>query len=105
MKSESNNPVLVLMKHPSAWIPLLMSLVALAFLLGYVALNGIANGSGDEGTPAHLFQLIMVAQFPVAAYFAFKWLPRQTKPALLVLVLQALAWFIPIAAVIWFESR
>jgi len=104
MKSESNIPVLKLLKKPSAWIPLVMSLTALAFLLGYVMVNGIGNGSGDEGTPAHIFQLIMFAQLPIVGYFAFKWLPRQTKPALLLLVLQALAWFIPIAAVIWFES-
>jgi hypothetical protein len=92
-----------LLKQPSAWIPLAMSLAALAFLLGYVAIFGIVRHE-DEGAPAHIFQLIMLAQLPIAAYFAIKWLPRRTGQALLVLALQAAAWIIPIAAVMWFES-
>ena len=100
--SENNS----LLKQPSAWIPLAMSLVALAFLLSYVAIFGFASGSsdGDEGAPARLFQLIMVAQLPIAGYFAITWLPRRPKQSLIVLGLQAVAWIIPILAVIWFES-
>jgi len=95
-----------LLKQPSAWIPLVMSLVALTMILGYVAIFGITNGTGggDEGAPAHIFQLIMVAQLPITAYFAFKWLPKRPIQALIVLALQAVAWIIPIVAVIWFES-
>jgi hypothetical protein len=92
-----------LLREPSAWIPLAMSLAALALILGYVAIFGIVHQT-DEGTPAHIFQLIMVAQLPIAAYFAFQWLPKRPKQALLVLTLQAVAWIIPIVAVMWFES-
>jgi hypothetical protein len=92
-----------LLKHPSAWIPLVMSLAALALLLGYVAIFGIVQHQ-DEGAPAHIFQLIMLAQLPIMAYFAIKWLPKKPKPALLVLALQAVAWIVPILAVMWFES-
>ena len=92
-----------LLKQPSAWLPFVMSLAALALLLGYVAIFGIVHQE-DEGTPAHLFQLIMVAQLPIMGYFAIKWLPKKPKPSLLILVLQAVAWIVPIAAVIWFES-
>jgi len=92
-----------LLKQPSAWIPIAMSVVALAMLLGYVAIFGIVHNE-DEGAPAHIFQLIMVAQLPIIAYFAIKWLPKRPKQSLLVLVLQAIAWIIPIVAVIWFES-
>jgi len=95
-----------LLKQPSAWIPLVMSLAALAMLLGYAAIFGTANGTGggDEGAPAHIFQLIMAAELPIAAYFAITWLPKRPKQSLLVLGLQAAAWIVPILAVIWFES-
>lgn len=92
-----------LLKQPSAWIPIAMSLAALTLLLGYVAIFGIVH-SEDEGAPAHIFQLIMVAQLPIIAYFAIKWLPMKPKQSLIVLALQAVAWIIPIVAVIWFEN-
>lgn len=96
---ESNS----LLKQPSAWIPLVMSLAALALILGYVAMFGIVHNQ-DEGTPAHLFQLIMLAQLPIAGYFAIKWLPKQPKQSLIVLTLQAIAWIIPIVTIMWLES-
>ena len=92
-----------LLRRPSAWIPLAMSLAALALLLGYVAIFGIVQHE-DEGAPARIFQLIMLAQLPLAAYFAIRWLPQRPKQSLLVLALQAVAWMIPILAVIWFEG-
>ena len=100
--SENNS----LFKQPSAWIPLAMSLVALTMILGYVAMFGITNrtGGGDEGAPARIFQLIMLAQLPIAGYFAIKWLPKQPKQSLIVLALQAVAWIIPIATIMWLES-
>ena len=100
MKNSENNS---LFKQPSAWIPLAMSFAALAMILVYVAMFGIVHNQ-DEGTPAHIFQLIMVAQLPIAGYFAVRWLPRQPKQSLLILVLQAVAWIIPILTVMWFES-
>ena len=92
-----------LFKHPSAWIPLVMSLAGLALILGYVAIFGIVQHP-DEGAPARLFQLIMLAQLPVIAFFAIKWLPKRPAQALSVLALQAVSWIIPIVTVIWFES-
>ena len=97
--SENNS----LFKQPSAWIPLAMSLVALAMILGYVAIFGIVQNE-DEGTPARIFQLIMLAQLPIAGYFAIKWLPKQPKQSLMVLALQAVAWLVPIATIMWLES-
>ena len=95
-----NNP---LIKQPSAWVPLMMSLAALLMLLGYVAIFGIVHHA-DEGAPAHIFQLLMVVQLPIVAYFAIRWLPKRPKQSLMVLALQAIAWIIPIVAVLWFES-
>lgn len=101
MNTNSENSSLF--KQPSAWMPLVMSLAALAMILGYVAIFGVVRNQ-DEGTPARLFQLIMVAQLPIAAYFAFKWLPKRPTQALIVLALQALGWIIPIITITWFEG-
>ena len=92
-----------LFKQPSAWIPLVMSLAALMLILGYAAIFGIVHNQ-DEGAPARISQLIMVAQLPIVAYFAFKWLPKRTAQALIVLALQVVGWIIPIITVIWLES-
>jgi hypothetical protein len=78
------------LKRPSALIPLAMSFAALALVLGHIAIYGGAR-QADEGTAAHLWQLLMAGQIPVIAFFAIKWLPREPTPALLVLVLQLVA--------------
>jgi hypothetical protein len=73
--------------------------------VGYVAIHSITqNSNADEGAPARIFQLLMVGQLPIIAYFAVKWLPKRPKQSLLILALQAVAWIIPIVAVIWLES-
>ena len=77
-----------LIKQPSALLPLIMSFVALAMVLGHAAMFGVVH-EADEGTPAHIFQLLMAAQVPVVAFFAIKWLPRTPRQTLQVLALQA----------------
>jgi hypothetical protein len=76
------------MKQPSAFLPVAMSLVALAMVLGHAAMFGVVH-EADEGAPAHIFQLLMAGQVPVVAFFAIKWLPRTPRQALQVLALQA----------------
>ena len=78
------------MKQPSAVAPVVMSLLGLALVLQHAARFGIVHDA-DEGTAAHLFQILMVAQVPVILWFAAKWLPRDPGQALRVLALQALA--------------
>jgi hypothetical protein len=80
--------LLTVMKLPSALLPVAMSLAALATVLGHVAIFGVVR-EADEGTPAHVFQLLLIAQLPVVAFFAIKWLPRTPRLALQVLALQA----------------
>ena len=87
-----------IMKQPSALLPLAMSCAALALVLGQIALVGVAR-EADEGTEAHLWQLLMAAQVPMVAFFAITWLPRSPRPALLVLALQAAAAFAALAPV------
>lgn len=82
-----SNPTL---KQPSAILPVAMSLGAIAVVIGQIVLVGVAR-QADEGTAAHLWQLLMVAQVPIIAFFAIKYLPQRPKPASLILALQVLA--------------
>jgi len=77
-----------MMKRPSAFLPVAMSFAALATVLAHVVMFGVAR-EADEGTAAHVFQLLMIAQVPIVAFFAIKWLPRAPRQALQVLALQA----------------
>jgi hypothetical protein len=77
-----------MMRRPSAFVPLAMSLTALAIVLGHVAIFGAAR-EADEGAVAHLWQILMAGQMPVLAFFAIKWLRRAPRQALGVLALQA----------------
>ena len=86
------------MKQPSAFLPLAMSVAALALVVGHAVVYGIVH-EADEGTAAHIFQLLMAAQIPVVAFFAIKWLPRAPRQALGVLALQAGAGLAAFAAV------
>ncbi len=86
------------MKQPSAWVPIALSLAALAMVLLHAAAYGIVH-EADEGTAAHVFQILMVAQVPIVAFFAVRWLPRAPRQALWVLALQAGAAIAAIASV------
>jgi hypothetical protein len=80
----------IMLKRPSAFIPVAMSIMALVLVLVSVGFSGVAR-EADEGATAHLWQLLIVGQLPVVAFFAFKWLPRAPRFAFPVLALQALA--------------
>ena len=82
--------LLTMMKKPSAFLPVTMSFAALATVLVHVALFGVVR-EADEGTSAHIFQLLMVAQVPIVVVFAIKWLLRTPRQALPILALQAAA--------------
>lgn len=97
-----------IVRQPSALIPMAMSLSALALVLGHIAMSGtgpevVVNGRPDEGTIAHLWQILMAGQLPVLAFFAIKWLPRAPKPTLGVLGLQAAAVLAAMAPVFYFN--
>ena len=66
------------LKQPSVWLPLGMSLAALALVLGHAAVFGIVH-EADEGTAAHIWQILMAGQIPFVIYFMSKWLPRRAK--------------------------
>src|SRR5437867_222156 len=89
-----------LIKHPSAYLPLAMSLAALALVLGHAAVFGIVH-EADEGAAAHIWQILMAGQLPIVAYFILKWLPRRPRESLLLLTLLAGTWLANFAAVYW----
>jgi hypothetical protein len=89
------------LRRPTAWLPVTMSLVALATVLIQIARFGVAR-EADEGTAAHLWQILMAGQLPIIALFAIKWVPKNPKPALAVLALQAVAGLAALAPVFYF---
>jgi hypothetical protein len=94
--------VIALTKKPSAYLPMAMSLTALGFVLGHIAIFGVVR-EADEGTAAHIWQLLMAGQMPILAVFAVKWLPRVPRQTLGVLALQALAALASLAPVLYFN--
>ena len=91
-----------IIKQPSAFLSVTMSLAALAVVLGHIALFGAAR-EADEGTAAHLWQILMAVQLPIIAFFAIKWLPQAPREASYVLALQALAGIAALAPVYYFN--
>jgi len=89
-------------KQPSAWVPVAMSVAALVMTVSYVATVGVAAAhQPDEGTPAHVFQLLMAGQVPIVAYFAITRLSSDPRQALQVLALQIVAALAALAPVYW----
>jgi hypothetical protein len=88
MNTEADLPSTL--KHPSAFLPIAMSLLAVTIVLTHIALAGTAR-EPDEGTAAHLWQLLMAGQLPIILFFAIRWLPQAPRSALPVLALQAVA--------------
>ena len=96
------SPMTVL-KRPSAFLPVVMSLVALATVWLFLAVHGTAP-QADEGAAAHVWQLLMAAQIPLVLFFAIKWLPQAPRQAGLILALQigaALAAMAPVFLLHW----
>jgi hypothetical protein len=91
-----------LLRQPSALIPLAMSVAALATVIGYAAMFGTAR-QADEGTAAHVWQLLMAGQLPVVAFFAIKWFPTEPRRALVILALQVSAALAAMFPVWWFQ--
>jgi hypothetical protein len=92
-----------ILKRPSAFIPVAMSLTALVIVIGYAAMFGTAR-QADEGAAAHVWQLLMAGQVPIMAFFAIKWLPTKPRQALMILALQvgaALAAMFPVWWLQW----
>ena len=105
MLAEVSREVLMvsaLLKRPSALVPVAMSLAALAIVIGYAAMFGVAR-QADEGAAAHIWQLLMAGQLPVVVWFAVKWLPAEPRQALVVMSLQGVAALAALFPVWWWQ--
>jgi hypothetical protein len=89
-------------RQPSAFLPLWMSLSALGLVMIHIAIFGAAR-EPDEETTAHLWQILMAGQLPILAFFAIKWLPRAPRQSLYVLGLQVGAVLASMAPVLYFN--
>ena len=76
------------MRQPAAYLPVVMSVGALAMIVWFVAAHGVVH-QPDEGAQAHLWQLLVAGQVPLIAFFALRWLPAAPREAFAVLALQA----------------
>jgi hypothetical protein len=94
-----------LIKKPSVWLPVVLSLVVLVTMLIYIAISGVPTRQPDEGTGAHLFQIWLVLEVLMVAFFAIKikWLPQAPKQSLWVLAIQILAVLAACAPVFYFK--
>ena len=92
-----------MLRKPTAFLPLAMSLGALATvaIAAIVAAEhgGHLGGEKDEGSAAHMWQLLMTVQIPIVLWFAAKWLRRAPQASFRVLALQAVAWLASLAPV------
>lgn len=60
MVREREMTVLALLRHPSAFLPIVMSMPALAMVLWFVAAHGLAR-QPDESAQARVWQVLMAA--------------------------------------------
>lgn len=92
-----------LLKTPSAFLPLAMSLGALAIVAVFFFSHGPAP-QPDEGAAARIWQILIAAQIPIVLFFAVTWVPECPRRALCILALQigaALVAMIPVFLLGW----
>jgi hypothetical protein len=98
-------PMTALLRTPSAWLPMVMSLAALVLIAGVVAFVGVTDpGTRDEGPAARIFQLLMLAQAALIVLFAVRWVPVAPRPAIAIVALQSLLAAIPLATIAILEA-
>jgi hypothetical protein len=90
-------------KRPSAFVPIAMSLAAIVVIIVHLARFGPAP-QPDEGTAAHIWQLLMAAQVPIVAFFVIRWAPQAPRVAAVIVAAQlvaALAALAPVYLLRW----
>jgi hypothetical protein len=87
-----------IVRKPSAFFPIAMSLAALTVVFIHIALHGTAR-QADEGAAAHLWQLLMAAQVPIIGWFTIRWLAQSPKYGFAILALQGVAVLVALAPV------
>lgn len=87
---------------PGGFAPVAMSAGALTAIAGHILSSGIAP-QADEGTAAHLWQLLMACQLPVVAWFALRWIPVRGRRAIAVSAIHVGAIAAALFPVWWFN--
>lgn len=67
-----------------------------------ITVNSVVR-EADEGTVAHLFQLLMVASFIMSGAFLIRWLARDPRQTLRILAIQIGAALVALAPVFYFK--
>ena len=90
-------------KKPAAWVPIALSMGMLAMTMYYIVKHGVGSApNADEGAAAHFFQLWMMAEVVLIAFFAIKWLPETPRPGFAILAIQIVAVIIAAFPVFYF---
>jgi membrane protease YdiL (CAAX protease family) len=92
-----------LLRKPSAWVPMLLSLAALALVVGFAATVGVSSRDGDEGAAARVFQVLVLAAAIGITFFALRRVPEAPQAAAPVLALQLVLVAIPIVTILVLE--
>jgi len=90
--------VATLLRKPSGWLPLALSLAAIGLIVEHVAFIGVAP-QADEVAEARIFQVLMLLDALVIGAFAVRWLPVAPKAASAVFALQLLIAAIPLITI------
>jgi hypothetical protein len=77
-----------LLRRPSALVPLLVSLAALALVLGHAALYGVVH-EADEGAAAHIWQILITLEGLFTIAFAVNEWKRARRQTLVILAILA----------------
>lgn len=81
-----------------------MSLAAFVLLVAYVFFFGITRDTQqDEGTAAHLFQILMGGQVPIVGWFIVRWIHEEPKRVIQIAALQMVAAAIPMLVLFFLE--
>jgi hypothetical protein len=91
-----------IVKKPSAFLPIAMSLIVIIVGFSEGARTGFVR-QADEGTAAHIFQILMPLQLPIMAFFVIKWLPQAPKPVTMIVLVQIVAALVVLAPVFFFH--
>jgi hypothetical protein len=92
--------VRALLRQPTGYLPMVMSLGALAMIVWFVAIHGVVH-EADESGQARLWQLLVIGQVPIVGWFALTWVPRAGRPAVVVVALQAATVVLVAVAPLW----
>ena len=94
-----------ILRKPSAWIPIALSLFWIVWWVYFFVMFGTPrpDPQADEGVAAHLFQLWLVIEVFMIGFFMVRWLPKKPISTLLITTLQIFLVIAASAPVFYFQ--